>query len=280
LVDPAMEREYNNRAKVPDFPAIAEALGRDAAAFRASHPDSELGVAYGTREREAMDIFWPSAGRDAPLAIFLHGGYWQSLDRAWFSHLAAGLTACGVGVAMPSYDLCPTVTLAQLVEQVREAAAFLYRRYGRPMTAFGHSAGGHLTAMLMATDWGARGLPAGMIAAGFSISGLFDLAPLITTTVNGALRLNADEARRLSPLLMPSPGLPLHALVGGAEGPEYERQSRSIAEAWCGTWELVPGANHFTVIAPLAYADSAMTLRLAAICGSLRRDKVDRDRSP
>jgi arylformamidase len=271
MIDEAMEREYNNRAKVPDFPAIAEALGRDAAAFRAAHPDSELGLSYGPAERQALDIFWPASGRDAPLAIFLHGGYWQSLDRAWFSHLAAGLTSRGVAVAMPSYDLCPTVTLAQLVEQVREAAAFLYRRHGRPMTAFGHSAGGHLTAMLMATDWVSRGLPAGMIAAGFAISGLFDLAPLVATTVNGALRLDEAEARRLSPLFMAPPGLPFQAVVGGAEGPEYERQSRSMAEAWGGTWESMPGANHFTVLAPLT-ENSAMVQQIAAMCEDERCD--------
>jgi arylformamidase len=258
VVNEALEREYNNRAKVPDFPALAEALGRDAAAFRAAHPDSELGVSYGPSVRQAMDIFWPETGRAAPLAMFLHGGYWQSLDRAWFSHLAAGLTARGVGVAMPSYDLCPTVTLAELTEQVRGAAAFLYRRHGRPMTAFGHSAGGHLTAMLMTTDWVARGLPAGLIGAGLSISGLFDLVPLIQTTVNDALRLDVAEARRLSPVLMPSPRLKLHAVVGGAEGPEYERQSRGIAEAWGGSWEIMTGANHFMVYAPLTDADSAM----------------------
>ncbi len=268
MIDDAMEREYNNRAKVPDFPAIAEALGRDAAAFRAAHPDSELGVAYGATPRQAMDIFWPASGRYAPLAIFLHGGYWQSLDRAWFSHLAAGLTASGIGVAMPSYDLCPHVTLAQIVEQVREAAAFLYRRHGRRMTAFGHSAGGHLTAMLMATDWPARdrGLPPGMIAAGMPISGLFDLLPLLATTVNHALRLDAPTAQSLSPLLLPSPGLPLHAVVGGAEGAEYERQSRSLAHAWGGTWEPAAQSNHFTVIAPLADAGAALTRRLAASC--------------
>jgi arylformamidase len=159
---------------------------------------------------------------------------------------------------MPSYDLCPAVTLAALTEQVREAAAFLYRRHGRPMTAFGHSAGGHLTAMLMATDWAARGLPAGLIGAGLSISGLFDLVPLVETTVNDQLLLDVAEARRLSPMLMPSPGLPLHAVVGGAEGPEYERQSRAIAEAWGGSWEIMPGANHFMVYAPLTDAHSAM----------------------
>jgi arylformamidase len=257
VVNEALEREYNNRAKVPDFPAIAAALGRDAAAFRAAHPRSELGVSYGPSERQAMDIFWPEAGRAAPLAIFLHGGYWQSLGREWFSHLAAGPLARGVAVAMPSYDLCPTVTLAELVEQVRSAAAFLYRRHGRPMTAFGHSAGGHLTAMLMATEW-----PAPVITAGLSISGLFDLLPLTETTVNDALRLDAAEARRLSPVLLPSPGLPFHAMFGGAEGVEYERQSRSMAEAWGGTWEVVPEANHFAVIAGLADADSAMVERL------------------
>jgi arylformamidase len=105
-----------------------------------------------------------------------------------------------------------------------------------------------------------------MIAAGLPISGLFDLPPLIETTVNDALRLDVAEAQRLSPLLLPSPGLPLHAVVGGAEGAEYERQSRSIADAWGGTWESVPGANHFTVIAPLTDPDAAMTQLLAAMC--------------
>ncbi len=264
-----MEREYNNRAKVPDPLAIIDGWARDAAAFRAAHPHAELGLSYGSGDRQAMDIFWPSAARDAPLAMFLHGGYWQATGRAWYSHLAAGLVANGVAVAMPSYDLCPVVTLAELTEQVREAAALLYRRHGRRMVAFGHSAGGHLTAMLMATDWPARhrSLPPGMIAAGLPISGLFDLAPLVATTINGALRLDAAEARRQSPLFLPSPGLPLHAVVGGQEGAEYERQSRSIADAWGGTWESVPGANHFTVIAPLARLDSAMVRWLADRAG-------------
>jgi arylformamidase len=269
MVNEAFEREYNNRAKVPHFPAIAEALGRDAAAFRAAHPHSELGVSYGPTERQAMDIFWPASGRDAKLSIFVHGGYWQAMGREWFSHLAAGVLAHGVAVAMPSYDLCPNVTLAALTEQLRAAAAFLHRRHGQRMTACGHSAGGHLAAMLMATDWPARGLPAGLIAAGLPISGLFDLVPLTETTVNGALRLDAAEAQRLSPLMMPSPGLPLHAIVGGAEGPEYERQSRSLAEAWGGTWESVPGANHFDVIMPLADPRSATVRRWAQLCGAV-----------
>jgi arylformamidase len=225
---------------------------RQAAAFRESHPHSELDLPYGPTQRQALDLFWPGAARDVPLAIFVHGGYWQMLDRKIFSHLATGLLAHGVAVALPSYDLCPSVTLAALVEQIRDAAAFLARRHGRAMLATGHSAGGHLAAMLLASDWKARGLPAATLKAALPIAGLFDLPPLTHTSVNAALGLDEAEARRLSPMFLPSPGLPLHAVVGGTEGAEYTRQSRGIAEAWGGTWEAAPGANHFTVVAPLA----------------------------
>jgi arylformamidase len=271
MIDAAMQAAYDNRAKVPDFPAFVEAWARDAAAFRAGHPHAELGVAYGPGARAAMDIFWPASGHDAPLALFLHGGYWQSMGREWFSHLAAVPLAHGVAVAMPSYDLCPQVTLAGLTGQVRDAAAFLYRRHGRRLVASGHSAGGHLTAMLMATDWPARdpALPAAMVAAGLSISGLFDLVPLVGTTMNAALRLDPAEAQRLSPLAMASPHLALHALVGADEGAEYIRQSRAMAMAWGGTWEAVPGANHFTVLAPLADPASAMVRRLVSLASAL-----------
>ncbi len=247
-----LEAEYNNRAKVPGHPAILARWQQDAQAFRAAHPHQDAGLAYGPTPRQAMDIFWPDATRQAPLALFLHGGYWQALDRSWCSHLAAGLLAHGVAVAIPSYDLCPQVSLAAIVEQVRAAAGFLHRRHGGHLLASGHSAGGHLAAMLMATDWPARDLPAGLVPAGLAISGLFDLPPLIATSINTALGLDAAEARRLSPLFLPPPGGRLHAVVGGAEGAEYTRQSRAIAEAWGGTWEALPGEDHFTILAGLA----------------------------
>ncbi len=147
-----LEAEYDNNAKVPDSATIREGWIRDAAAFRARHAYSELDVSYGPGERQALDLFWPGPSRAAPLGMFVHGGYWQRLDRKIFSHFAIGLLAHGVAVALPSYDLCPNVTLAVLVEQVRCAAAFLARRHGRGMLASGHSAGGHLAAMLLATD--------------------------------------------------------------------------------------------------------------------------------
>jgi arylformamidase len=246
-----LQAEYDNGAKVPEYPAIADRWGRDAAAFRAGHAHLELAVPYGPAPRQAVDIFWPGTDRGGPVAVFVHGGYWQRSHRTVFSHLAKGLLGHGVGVAMPSYTLCPEVSLATLVEQVRMSVAFLHQRLGRRFLVTGHSAGGHLAAMLMATDWVGRGLPADLVPAALPISGLFDLEPLIHTTVNQALGLDVDEARRLSPLLMPSPGGRLHAVVGGTEGVEYTRQTRSIAEAWGGTWEALLDLNHFSVVEQL-----------------------------
>ncbi len=262
-----MQAEYDNRGKVPDADAIIAAWHRDAAQFRVAHPVAELDLAYGPGERQAIDLFWPDAGRAAPLAIFVHGGYWQMMHRTVFSHLAAGLLARGVAVAMPSYDLCPQVSMATLVGQVRAAAAFLARRHGRSMVAIGHSAGGHLAAMLLATDWSQHGLPRATVRAALPISGLFDLEPLLETTVNSPLHMDRATARALSPVHMASPGLPLHAVVGGEEGAEYTRQSRSIAEAWGGTWEALPGMNHFTIVTPLTDPNSRVVQTVLRMFG-------------
>ena len=249
-----LQAEYDNGAKVPGFQDIVEGWRAAAAGFRARHPHTELGIGYGSTERQALDLFWPDARRMARVVIFVHGGYWQRLHRDVFSHLAQGLLAHGIAVAMPSYDLCPQVTVATIVAQVRAAAEFLAARHGSGMLAIGHSAGGHLAAMLLAAGDGAvtRALP---------ISGLFDLEPLTRTTVNDALGLDATEARRLSPLSIARPAGRLHAVVGGTEGIEYLRQSRSIAEAWGGTWEAAEAANHFTVVEPLADPDSPLVAR-------------------
>lgn len=260
-----LQAEYDNRGKVPEAAAIVDGWLVSSAEFRDSYPQAELDLSYGPSGRQALDLFWPDSGRTAPVALFIHGGYWAMLDRTVFGHLAAGLLAHGVAVAMPSYDLCPAVTLAALVEQVRQAAAFVARRHGRAMLAMGHSAGGHLAAMLLVTDWGLHGLPAGTVGAALPISGLFDLEPLLFTRVNGPLGLDPAEARRLSPMAMPSPGLPIHAVVGGTEGSEYTRQSRGIAEAWNGTWEAAEGANHFTVVAPLTDPGSPLVARAVAM---------------
>lgn len=256
-----LQAEYDNGAKVPTYPAYAERWVREAAAFRDSHRHAELAIVYGPTERQALDLFWPCAKRDSPVAVFIHGGYWQRMHRSAFSHLAQGLLAHGIGVAMPSYDLCPHVSLAALVEQVRASVAYLHCRVGGRFLAMGHSAGGHLTAMLMATDWPQYGAPSGLVPSGMPISGLFDLAPITRTTVNAALALDLPEAKRLSPLLLRPPGGRIHAYVGGEEGVEYARQSRSIADAWGGSWESLQGMHHFSIVEELQNPSSAMVVK-------------------
>ncbi len=250
-----LEAEYDNRARVPEHPAHLAGWQRDAAAWREACPRAELALPYGGRERERLDLFHPAAeAGDAPIAIFVHGGYWQALDRSFASHCARGLNLRGVAVAVPSYDLCPAVPLAAIVAQMRQAVAFLHRRTGRRMLAIGHSAGGHLAAALLATDWRGidPGFPPDLVRAALPISGVFEIAPLLATRIGTALQLTPAQARDLSPRFAAPPGLPIHCLVGGAESGEFLRQSREMAEAWGGHFEAAPGADHFTVIAPLA----------------------------
>ena len=165
--------EYNNRAMVPDHPRIIAAWHSDAAAFRAT-AHGDLDVAYGAGPRNRMDVFSPASQTDGPIVVFIHGGYWRTFDKAMFSHMAAGAVAHGLTVAVPSYSLCPAVTVPDIIDELRQCCLKLRHIFGKPLVVCGHSAGGHLAACMAATDWSHFGAPADLILAGFSISGLFD----------------------------------------------------------------------------------------------------------
>jgi arylformamidase len=259
------EAEYNNRARVPEHPALIAGWARDAQAWREQQRFHT--ISYGPGARHTIDMF-PSRG-EGDLVVFIHGGYWQALDGSFFSHLAAGLNAHGISVAIPSYDLCPQVSIGDIIAEMRMAARELARS-GRRLVVSGHSAGGHLAACLLATDWRSvdPALPQDLLKAAYAISGLFDLPPLVKTSINNALGLDEAAARRASPLFWPAP---LHgsldAVVGGDESAEYHRQGAVIVDAWRRAgletrFAEIPGANHFTAIAPLADPDSPMTRRL------------------
>ena len=273
------EVEYNNRARVPEHAEIFARWQREGAAYRASVHNAKLGLSYGPSMRRTIDLFPARHDDQAPLAMFIHGGYWRSLEPSMFSQSAAGPNALGITVAVAGYDLCPHVSIADIVEQMRAACLMLWRRRRQRIFVYGHSAGGHLAACMVATDWKAfaSDAPADLVPAAYSISGVFDLLPLVHVSMNQDLRLDEADARQVSPLYwsIPAPRS-LDAVVGALESDEFLRQSKTIAESWrrgatLTRYEEIAGTNHFTVVDALADPDSAMTARVAALAQSTKR---------
>ena len=265
------EVEYNNRARVPEHPDIFARWQRESKAYRAATArKAEIGISYGRSPRRTIDLF--PAGENAPLALFIHGGWWRSLEPAMFSQTARGPNAHGVTVAVVGYDLCPQVSIARIIEQLRAACLLLWHKRRQRIFVYGHSAGGHLAACLVATDWKTLALdpPIDLVPAGYAISGVFDLAPLTKTSVNADLKLDEKSAHDLSPLHWRVPaGRSLDAVVGALESSEFLRQSHAIVDGWKGKattrYEEIAGANHFTVVDPLADPASAMTKRVVEL---------------
>lgn len=276
------EAEYNNRARVPDHAEIFVRWEREGAAYRAASSKAELGVKYGRSERQRFDIF-PAAneGPRTPLALFIHGGWWRSLHPSSFSQMAKGPNAHGVTVAVAGYDLCPTCSIADIVGQMRAACLTLWRRYRRPLMVYGHSAGSHLAACMVATDWTtlAPDAPADLVPAAYGVSGVYDLAPLAQISVNADLRLTEASAHELSPLYWDVPaGRVFDAVVGAEESNEFLRQSRTIADAWrqgmVTTRYDAPPGNHFTVLDPLNDPASAMTARVVELAREVQAETL------
>ena len=265
------EAEYNNRRRVPEYPEIAERWALLANAYRLAG-DTELDQPYGARERQRYDLFH-AAGRGAPLVVYIHGGYWQRGDRKDYSFVARELNANGITVAIPSYTLCPAASVMEIGDEIQQCLAALWKKLGKHPVVIGHSAGGHLTAEMLARDFsGVAGLPNDLVRCGCAISGVFDLAPLIGTSLNEALILTKGTARAASPLFRPPPpkGKRLLAAVGGEESAEFQRQSHEIAENWskvgvAAECEVIAGANHFTVVDELVRPRSALLTRIVAM---------------
>ena len=259
--------QYDNRGMIAaaalDAIKLRQADRSDAC--RAAAGRAALDLAYGAHPRERLDLFLPEAD-GAPLFAFIHGGYWQWNDKEPFAFLGEALVPEGAGFANIEYALCPSVTLTELTDQIRRAIAWLWREAARfgydrgRIVVSGHSAGGHLTAMTMATDWPGFGsdLPADIVAAGLPISGVYDIEPLRHTPLNDAVRMDQAEARALSPIfLAPATTAPMTVVAGGDESDEFVRQAGDFAAEWgrAGVEAevlIVPGTDHFTVLNTLA----------------------------
>ena len=263
-----LDSQYNNRLRVPDFAQILERW-KKAALLAQRSLTSHLDVAFGPAPSDKLDIF-PSAqtaGKKTPVLIFIHGGYWRSLDKADHTFVAPSFVGEGVCVVVPNYALCPAVTIDDIAMQTAQAVAWTWRNIhqfgGDPscIAVVGHSAGGHLAAMLQSCRWKTLGddLPVNLLSGAMGISGLYDLEPLRHSPyLQGDLHITPATVRRCSPAFFPRPkgGIAkFFAVAGMDESEEFLRHNRLIRDAWGPTsvpvCETVPGANHFSVLESL-----------------------------
>jgi arylformamidase len=267
-IDPAwLDLQYNNRARIPEHPRIFERWSEASAMVR-EHSAARLDLAYGPGPNETLDLFPAHPGgaaSGAPVLVFIHGGWWRSLDKSDHSFLAPAFNESGAMVVVPNYALCPAVHIETIALQMVRALAWTYRNAalhgGDPqrIVVAGHSAGGHLAAMLLCCDWPAVGadLPPDLVNAALAISGVFDLEPVRHTPfLQADLRLTAASSKRLSPARFPRPRGRLIAAVGADESEEFLRQNQLIRAAWgeacVPVCETIPATHHLTVLHDLA----------------------------
>jgi arylformamidase len=263
-----IDNQYDIERSVPDPRRYAELFTKESEKTRRDL-DCRLGVRFGPTLEETVDIF-PANDPDAPILLFIHGGYWRRLSSKEFSFVARGPVALGITVVVTNYSLCPKVTLPEITRQSRAVVAWLCSSDGsfgsqERIYVSGHSAGGHQVARLLSTNWvDDYGLPVDVIKGGLSISGLFDLRPLRFSFLQPMLQLTAEIVQKESPLFtLPSHAAPLVASVGGIESPEFRRQSAEFIQAWiaaglAGSYNEQPGRNHYTAIEGFASKDSEL----------------------
>lgn len=243
------DRAYNNVDFIPDGAAYPDRWTEEARAFReieAAVGRARLNLAYGTGERQKMDVFYPS-GKSHGVVVFVHGGYWLKFDRSFWSHFASGLTERGWVVAMPSYTLAPKARITEIGREVAQAVATVADLVSGPVRLSGHSAGGQLVARV--AQPGMLPVPVrARLQKVVPISPVGDLRPLMETSMNADLKVDDAEALAESPTLLPAPGVPVSVWVGGEERPVFLDQAQWLAEAWKAEQVVVEGRHHFDVI--------------------------------
>ena len=267
---------YNPRLTVTGYEQVFERWERDSERARAGL-ECYLDVPYGASEAETLDIF-RAKGQSRGLLMFIHGGYWRSLDKKRFSFVAPPLVEAGVTVAVVNYALCPAVAIADIVMQMIQASVWLYRNgvnFGAPaawLSVYGHSAGGHLAAMMLACEWPKYSpcLPPKVVRGAVSISGLYDLTEIAKVrSINSDVRLTQRAAVRVSPaFLPPATDAPLITAVGAEENEGFHIQNRLIAKKWAGVHRAdisCEGKNHFTVLDDLGDPGSRLFKSVLAL---------------
>jgi len=220
-----LEAQYNLVARRgPDFPELVERwIARSAA--HAEDSGARMNLAYGEGEREKLDFF-SGGDPNGPVVIYIHGGYWQRGDKNMYGFVTEAFIKHGVSVAMLNYNLTPSVRMGQMPPQIRKAVSWCWHNSKElgfskdKLFVMGHSAGGHLTAMMMSTNWPAfdSAMPMDVVRAGVPISGLFELEPLVHTSLNTGPQMDIAEAIKESPIFIPpTTNAPQLVVVGGGE---------------------------------------------------------------
>lgn len=247
---------FDNSSYVPGSGNLADRWAVDARNWRAQHTCQE--IVYGARPRNRIDLFHPE-GAAKGLVVFVHGGYWQMLDKSFWSHFAMAPNARGWVFAVVGYTLAPEVRISEIVNEVGAAVEAAANEVAGPVRLIGHSAGGHLVARLACSD----GPLPDRLDRVLPVSGIHDLRPLLLTRMNDVLRLDREEAREQSPALLDKrSGLDVICWAGANERPELVRQTRLLSEAWGVPNMFDPGHDHFSVIEQLADPHSPLNSAL------------------
>jgi arylformamidase len=261
--------DYANQRAVPDFNSYFERWRSSSEAFRNS-ASCILDVPYGPGWRETADIFPVEIGRKVPVFVFIHGGWWYFLDKKDHSFLAKPYHEEGCVCVCVTYPLAPAVTITEIVASVRQSLLWVYRnieRFGGDPDRIhiaGHSAGGHLTAMMMLTDWTHYGAPHNLVKSGCAVSGLFELGELVNVPQNASFRMLPSVANRNSPIrLIPEAASPFVVCVGKNETAGFLRQHKAFVSAWSSEARplvdaSIEGENHFSIIEHLARRESSL----------------------
>ena len=271
-----LDNQYNLRAQHPDFEIkFIQNWERKSEIVR-QEIDCKLNIIYGSGENQKLDIFH-CAEKDAPTLLYFHGGYWQRGNKSIYSFLAKPYTLSGVNVVIIGYDLCPKVSITRISEEAREAVLFLWKKgveyslNSNRMVVMGHSAGGHITQMMMGTKWWdcELGVPRDLIKAGIPISPLSYLEPVrLTDALNSAIQLDEVEAENQSPMTghPPVTNAPQLVSVGGLETTEFHRQAKMYVDAFNSKERIieffeVPNGDHFDELNILTDSQSSFFKR-------------------
>ncbi|GLQ05781.1 alpha/beta hydrolase [Sneathiella chinensis] len=275
-----LDKEYNNIAKVRDYSLFMKEWSALCETTRTEYPNIKT-VCFDEGTGQTMDLIYPNGPTDTPrpVQVFFHGGYWKALSKDVFTFIARAFAEQGIVTAIVDYALIPTVSMDELVRQCRQSIAWLFDNAADhsldPERIFtsGHSAGGHIVAMVAATDWTAfgTGYPVDLVKGGVGISGLYDLEPIRRCFLQDDLKLSEECVAKNSPAGLPAPKSgALQLVVGGYEGPEYLWQSQTMAAAWPGIAcpaEVYAPYNHFTIVSSLADPTSKLATAIRAQMG-------------